>query len=1188
MPFKTPFYLLLALGGSLLALLAFNLVQKQAHEFLHASFVQRAEQFEQSLQGRIDQELGIIDALSGFFLASDTVEQDEYSLFASRLLKDYPEVVLLSWWRVEFASPGERPLVAPQFIQGDPATIMEMGHGLLFNGVIENVIEQSLARRRVVSAILPASSGDGASGRLAVAYPVARRAKSEPFGVSLALIRLDEFFAQGAMGNIGRGLRIDSGTGALRGAEAAPAEAFELYLFHAALHWPGVTVPISIRATAEFRHAEEFRPETLHDVLAWVVLFLGVALSVGAALLLRGLGIRNERLAERNAQLQVQREMIERAHREWTDAFDAIPYPIFLHDREYRLMQANKAYVELAGCSVDDVVGRYYWELFPRGDGPTPACREGLHELGAAHEEMALDGRDYDCFYYAVTDESGTFRYSIHVMEDVTARKQAETGLVEEKTRAQCYLNIANVVMLALDRDGRITLINRKGCEVLGYEESALLGRDWFDCCIEPADRAAVRGIFGRGVQGAGMPEYFENPVVTAKGEKRTIAWHNSALRDPSGKVTGLLSSGEDITEKRKLEEALRISAERLDRAMSATSDGLWDWDIRGNSVYYSQRWKGLLGYEEDEIKPEFDEWRSRIHPDDLPVAEEALRRHMAGETEQLVIEFRMRHKDGHWVWILDRGQVQRDDSGEPVRMTGTHIDITQRRAMEDEMTRLLSALGERVKEQRCLYDISRLTADLERPLDEVFQAVVERLPAAFQDPASIAVRIAHGGRIYQTANFRPVAVSLVQDFRLNGKTEGSLTVVDLRPQEAGSRDLLLLEETQLLESVADRIESMLEMRAHRAALVRINRALRTLSQTNRTLIHATSVPGLVADISRVMVESASYVSVWLALTDGEGFEVLSALGPCDTFADNIGMRWREEADFRARIQDVVTNNAAHQRLLTGHDLDLLCAELCKTGSINTLMLPVSSGERVLGVMGVYSLDRDAFALDELELLQELAGDTAYGIISLRTLDERNYARGALDTVLFQTIEAIGLTVEKRDPYTAGHQERVAQLAVAIGRLMGLDEERLTGLHLGAVIHDIGKISVPSEILNSPGKLSKFEFGLIRSHPQVGYDIIKGVDFPWPVSQMIYQHHERLDGSGYPNGLKGDEIILEAKILAVADVVEAISSHRPYRPALGIEVGIREIKAGRGTLFEPAVVDSCLALFEHGGFEWRV
>lgn len=184
-----------------------------------------------------------------------------------------------------------------------------------------------------------------------------------------------------------------------------------------------------------------------------------------------------------------------------------------------------------------------------------------------------------------------------------------------------------------------------------------------------------------------------------------------------------------------------------------------------------------------------------------------------------------------------------------------------------------------------------------------------------------------------------------------------------------------------------------------------------------------------------------------------------------------------------------------------------------------------------------------------------------------------------LQRSLLQTIRAIALTIEKRDPYTAGHQERVAELAVKIGREMGMDDDELEGLKLGALIHDIGKISIPAEILSRPGKLEPEMFGIIKTHPRSGYDIIRGIDFPWPLADVVLQHHERMDGSGYPDGLKGDEILLDARILAVADIVEAMASHRPYRAGLGFERALEEVENGKGTLYDTQVVDACQKVF---------
>ncbi len=223
----------------------------------------------------------------------------------------------------------------------------------------------------------------------------------------------------------------------------------------------------------------------------------------------------------------------------------------------------------------------------------------------------------------------------------------------------------------------------------------------------------------------------------------------------------------------------------------------------------------------------------------------------------------------------------------------------------------------------------------------------------------------------------------------------------------------------------------------------------------------------------------------------------------------------------------------------------------------------------------------------QLHLLQQ----SLEGLVEDRTGELRS-AVAALEAsrrqyrcMLGQTIHAMALTIEKRDPYTAGHQLRVSQVATTIAGKLGWAAERQEGLRLGAMIHDIGKIYLPAEILSRPGRLSNTEFELIKTHSEVGRAIVSEVDFPWPVAEMIHQHHERLDGSGYPRGLMDDAIILEARILAVADVVEAMAAHRPYRPALGIDVALAEIRAGAGKLYDADIVEACLALFEIDGYQ---
>src|SRR5271169_1208478 len=240
---------------------------------------------------------------------------------------------------------------------------------------------------------------------------------------------------------------------------------------------------------------------------------------------------------------------------------------------------------------------------------------------------------------------------------------------------------------------------------------------------------------------------------------------------------------------------------------------------------------------------------------------------------------------------------------------------------------------------------------------------------------------------------------------------------------------------------------------------------------------------------------------------------------------------------------------------------------------------------QVLGALTIYSPDMNGFSKDEIDLLEQLSNDLAFGIVALRTRKMEDQSTERLLHSLDGTINAVSAIVELRDPYTAGHERRVAQLAVAIGKELGLPESQVEGLSIAGRIHDIGKIAIPAEILSKPTRLTENEFSLIKNHSQAGFDILKGIDFPWPIAQVALQHHERLNGSGYPQGLKGNEILPEARVLGVADVVEAMSSHRPYRAGLGIDAALEEIERNRGVLYCEKAVDACLKLFRERGYK---
>ncbi|MEE9585084.1 MAG: HD-GYP domain-containing protein [Candidatus Brocadiales bacterium] len=229
--------------------------------------------------------------------------------------------------------------------------------------------------------------------------------------------------------------------------------------------------------------------------------------------------------------------------------------------------------------------------------------------------------------------------------------------------------------------------------------------------------------------------------------------------------------------------------------------------------------------------------------------------------------------------------------------------------------------------------------------------------------------------------------------------------------------------------------------------------------------------------------------------------------------------------------------------------------------------------------------------IEEVELLrQQVAQQKAVESVHKRTEEDLRERRAKLRKAFAGAIQTMASIVETRDPYLAGHQRRVARLAGAIAREMGLSEEQIDGVCLAAIVHDIGKISVPAEILNKPGRITETELSLIKTYPKAGHDILKKIDFPWPVAKIVLQHMERMDGSGYPAGISGEDILPEARILGVADIVEAMMSERPYRSALGIEKTLEEIVQNSGVvkhLYDSNVVDACVRLFTERGFKFE-
>jgi len=298
--------------------------------------------------------------------------------------------------------------------------------------------------------------------------------------------------------------------------------------------------------------------------------------------------------------------------------------------------------------------------------------------------------------------------------------------------------------------------------------------------------------------------------------------------------------------------------------------------------------------------------------------------------------------------------------------------------------------------------------------------------------------------------------------------------------------------------------------------------------------------------------------------------------GNIDLILSDINMPGESGLEFVRYVFDQYHDIAAI--MVTAMDDPYLAETVFEIGVYDYITKPITRSSVLISVTN--ALHRRELELSNKAYRDGLENMVAERTISLeKTMDE---LRKALDGI----IHTMALTVEIRDPYTAGHQRRVANLARAIAIEMQLPDESVEGTYLAGVIHDLGKISIPADILSKPGRLTKNEFNLIKDHPQTGYDILKGIEFPWPIATIILQHHERFDGTGYPQGLSNENTLLEARIISVADVVEAIASHRPYRPALGIEVALEEISNGAGSMYDPKVTGICLKIFSENKFSF--
>lgn len=369
--------------------------------------------------------------------------------------------------------------------------------------------------------------------------------------------------------------------------------------------------------------------------------------------------------------------------------------------------------------------------------------------------------------------------------------------------------------------------------------------------------------------------------------------------------------------------------------------------------------------------------------------------------------------------------------------------------------------------------------------------------------------------------------------------------------------------------------------------------ALSALSEAAATLARADSTDLLVQEVCAAIAAQGPYVLAWVGKAEDDEnktVRVIGAYGSAIDYVNEITISWSEFQPsglgpggtcIRSGVSSVVSDSEVDEGFTVWR------TRARQFGIRSAVGCPIPDGaNHPYGVLLVYSKVPNAFGPSEVQLFESLAQEIGFGLRSIERqhklddqIHEKELVQARLADSLRATIEAMSKTMEWRDPYTAGHQRRVATISMALAKKLGWDEIRIQSLYMAAMVHDIGKVAVPSEILTKPTRLTSLEMQMVQGHVESGYQILKDIPFPWPIADMVRQHHERLDGSGYPNGLKGDQICPEARVLAVADTIEAMATHRPGR---GLAAAMEEVRAESGTKLDAKVVDAAFELLNSG------
>ena len=731
---------------------------------------------------------------------------------------------------------------------------------------------------------------------------------------------------------------------------------------------------------------------------------------------------------------------------------------------------------------------------------------------------------------------------------DITNRKKIEKELKESRSLYQTIIQASGTAITIIEEDDIISFINDRFTTLTGYTAEEVEGKMKWTKFIFEDDLKMMQDFHEKRLKDRNSaPQDYEFRFKHKNGEIKTVLIFVDFIKDIKKTIASLI----DITERKKMEEDLKYRTNYFKSLFEDSPEAILTIDNNNCVINLNPAFEELFGYELVEIEGK--------NVDKFLVPEE--HKENARHVTNTVLE-------GKYA-TLETVRKKKDGTEIEVSVIATPILVGDKQIGGFAIYRDISTRIRNEHIQDVLYNINKAVRETEN-IPELIEKIRKTL-SIIVDTTNFYVALYEK---HDDTITLPYMKDKKDDYSTfpAGKTLTAF-VINTGKSLFGTRTKIKqLKEKGLVETIgADSkiwLGVPLKIKSEVIGVLTVQSYEEDKAYSREDLNILEMVAGEIAQALRYKQEAKKLVE------SEQRFRIFITSSATLNFLKDNNFKYLVVNKSFEKFLDMIENE-----IIGNTDFDILPYETamqCRKSdkrAINaneTIVLHEVIGDRIFEVR---------------KFPVEIEGKTGVGGI-MTDITERIASREKLEKSFEGTIRVISNTVEIRDAYTAGHQERVTELALEIADRLELSEKRKKGLEVAARVHDIGKIVVPAEILSKPTKLSDLEFSYIREHPKVGYNILKNVDFPWPIADIVYEHHERMDGSGYPRGIPGDEILLEAKIMSVADVVEAMSSHRPYRGALGMKAAIREIKKHKGKSYDPKVVDACLQVVQNG-FEFK-